>query len=147
MNLTAKEKILVAALAVTIIVAAVIVLAVTYTIHNTGKIVTVGLAVYWDPLGTQICTSIDWGTMQPGDMKGVTLYLKNTQALNITLSMNTTTWQPPEVQQYFTLAWNYTGSMLAPAQMVQVQFTLSLSPNVKNSTSFSFDININATQT
>jgi hypothetical protein len=61
--------------------------------------------------------------------------------------MNTTTWQPPEVQQYFTLAWNYTGSMLAPAQMVQVQFTLSLSPNVKNSTSFSFDININATQT
>lgn len=147
MTLSTREKALIGALVATIIVAAAIVLVATYTIRNTGTIVTVGLAAFWDPAGTQLCTSIDWGTMQPGSMKGVTLYLKNTQALNITLSMNTSSWQPPDVQQYFTLAWNYSGAILAPAQMIPVQFTLSLSLDVKNSTNFSFNIHLNATQT
>jgi hypothetical protein len=147
MTVTTREKILIGALVATILVAAAVVMVFTYTIHNTGTIVTVGLAAFWDPAGAQLCTSIDWGTMQPGGMKGVTLYLKNTQALNITLSMNTSSWQPPEVQQYFTLAWNYSGALLVPAQMVPVQFTLSLSPLVQNSTNFSFNINLNATQT
>lgn len=147
MTLSAREKILIGALVATIIVAAAVVMVATYTIRNTGKIVTVGLAAFWDPAGAQLCTSIDWGEIQPGGMKGVTLYLKNTQALNITVSMNTSSWQPPEVQQYFTLAWNYSGALLVPAQMVPIQFTLSLSPDVRNSTNFSFNINLNATQT
>lgn len=147
MTLSTREKALIGALVATIIVAAAIVLVATYTIRNTGRIVTVGLAVFWDPAGTQLCTLVDWGAMQPGSMMGVTLYLKNTQALNMTVAMNTSSWQPPDVQQYFTLAWNYSGAILAPAQMIPVQFTLSLSPNVQNSTTFSFNINLNATQT
>jgi membrane protease YdiL (CAAX protease family) len=147
MTLSTREKILIGALVATILVAAAVVMVATYTIRNTGTIVTVGLAAFWDPAGAQLCTSIEWGTMQPGGMKGVTLYLKNTQALNITLAMNTSSWQPPDVQQYFTLAWNYSGALLMPAQMIPVQFTLSLSPLVQNSTNFSFNINLIATQT
>lgn len=146
MKLSTRETLLIGALVATIVVASIIVLVATYTIHNTGRVVTVGLAVYWDLQGTQICTSIDWGTMQPGSMSGVTLYLKNTQALNATLSMNSSSWQPSTIQQYFTLAWNYSGAILQPAQTIPVQLTLSVSLDVRNSTNFSFDINLFATQ-
>jgi len=146
MELTSKEKILAIALVATIIVATVIIYQMNVVIHTTGKIKAIGVAVYNDPAGTSPCTSIDWGILGPGDLAGVTVYIKNVKNTNATLSLSTNNTSPPEFSNYMTLSWNYSGAVLTPAQQVCVQITLLIAPNITNIEAFSFDIIITATE-
>lgn len=139
---TNLEKGLVVALIATIIVAAAVILAMSWTIHTTGKIKAVGVGVYWDLNATMPCTAIDWGVLGPGDLAGVTVYIKNIKNTNATLTINSTAYVPPEFEKYATLTWNYTGAMLQPAQTIGAQISLLIAPNIANVTTFSFDIYI-----
>ncbi len=144
--MTKRETALVIALAATIIVAAIVVLVATYTIHTTGKIKGIGVTVSWDPAGTQPCTAIDWGVLGPGDLAGVTVYIKNVKNTNATLSIARNNTQPSEFLTYSTLSWNYSGQVLHPTETICTQLTLLVNPNISNITQFSFDIIITATE-
>lgn len=139
---TKTETILVAALVATIIIAAVTILYMSWTIHTTGKIKAVGVGVYWDLNATIPCTAIDWGILGPGDLAGVTVYIKNIKNTNATLTINSTAYVPPEFHNYATLTWNYTGALLQPGQTIGTQISLLIAPNITNITAFSFDIYI-----
>jgi hypothetical protein len=146
MTLTRNEGILTAALVATIIVASVAILAVTYKIPNVGHIKAVGLGVFWDLNATNQCTAIDWDGLKPGDLAGVTVYIKNVKNTPITLSFNTADWSPQNASQYLTLSWNYSTAIIQPAQVVPTQITLLVSPQIQNVDTFSFSIVITATE-
>ena len=69
--------------------------------------------------------SIDWGTIQCGDSKNVTFYLRSISNVQIRLAFAATDWNPEGLKNYVTLSWNYSGTQLAPKQEIPICFTLS----------------------
>lgn len=148
MSLSSQQKVGVTAgvlIAVAILVAA-LVLSYTIQIHNTGAINAAGFNIWADSARTTPLTSISWGTFNPGDVHAVIGWVQNTQNTNITLSYKLGNWNPASAQQYLVFAWNYTGQVLHPGDVLPVQMTLLALANVTGITNFSFDINMTATQ-
>jgi hypothetical protein len=99
--------------------------------------------VYADPACTILATSLNWGNCSPGSVHHNILYMFNDQDLNVSLSMNTTSWSPAIAQIYITESWNYTdGTMMLPHSIEAVDIVLNISQNIVNVTDFSYNTNI-----
>lgn len=114
------------------------------TVTNSGSIKALGVEVYSDQSCTNAVSSIDWGMLDPGADKTITLYIKNTGNSPVTLTMITSNWNPSNAPTYITFAWNYAGQTLSPNAVVPVGFTLHVSSSITGITNFSFDITITA---
>jgi hypothetical protein len=110
------------------------------TISNVGSVKAIGVGVYWDQNCTSAVSAIDWGILEPGSTKNVTLYIKNEGNTAISLSMTTSNWNPSNAFDYISLNWNYNGRVIKMSQVLQIMLTLSVSASIKGITSFSFDI-------
>jgi len=106
----------------------------------------INIEVYWDNKGTKRVSSIDWGPLEPGTNKTVTLFIKNKGRNQITLAYCTSNCKPSEIVDYLTLTWDYLGQSIEFREMVQVVFTLYVSEDAEAIESFSFDIPIIGTQ-
>jgi hypothetical protein len=100
----------------------------------------VNVEVYWNQNCTESVASIDWGMLEPGESKNVTIYLKNEGNTPINISLNTSNWDPAEAENSITLSWNYVGESLQPDQALPTTFILSVAQNITNITAFNFDI-------
>jgi uncharacterized repeat protein (TIGR01451 family) len=118
----------------------------TRTISNSGSVTAVGVGVYSDSGCTTALTAISWGTVNPGDVKTYTVYVKNTGNVPVKLNMTVSNWNPSSASSYITLTWNQEKSTLTAGQVVPAVLTLSVSSSVSGVTSFSFDITITGTQ-
>jgi len=118
----------------------------TRTISNSGSVTAVGVGVYSDSGCTTALTAISWGTVNPGDVKTYTAYVKNTGNVPVKLNMTVSNWNPSSASSYITLTWNQEKSTLTAGQVVPAVLTLSVSSSVSGVTSFSFDITITGTQ-
>lgn len=145
MSLTNTEKVLVVALVATIIISATL-LWTMRRIPTRGTLINIGLEVYWDNTATEPVEFIEWGELRPSETVGVTVYCQNTGSTNITMSMNSSAWQPIEAEQYLTLAWDYRNQTLYPNDIIAVLLTLAASPTTEGVKAFTFDINIWATE-
>jgi len=154
---TTLEKILAVAL-VAVVIVAVVALSMQVHVTSHGHITAIGIDVWKDAGLTQQLTDIDWGTLDPGMMVGVIFYARNYGNVNVTLSMQTGNWTfngvpeqnftaAPNGSQYFGLAWNCTGYVLQPAQVVTANMTLTVSPSINKITNFTNDITITGTKT
>jgi len=139
-NPTTQRNLVLVALVATVVVLAAVVISAHYRIHNTGTVKAIGVDVFWDANCTVPVENIDWELIAPGELKGTTVYIKNSKNVNFTMSINASSWVPPEAEQYFTLDWNYTGEVLYPTDVVVTQISLYLDPNVAEIETFSFDI-------
>jgi hypothetical protein len=110
------------------------------TIANTGTITTVGVNVYFDSAYTNRTSSINWGTLNPGAQKSVTVYIRNEGSSAVTLTQSTSNWSPSTASSYMTLTWNYNGQTINPGASVQVRLTLTASASVTGVAAFSFNI-------
>ncbi len=110
------------------------------TITNAGAVKAIGVGVYWNPNGTNMVTSINWGAIEPGSSTNRTCYIQNEGNSPSTLSMTTSNWNPSNASDYISLSWDYGGQLINPDELIQVIFTLSISDSVEGITSFSFDI-------
>ena len=104
-----------------------------------GKIKALGVGIYWDSNCTEEVTSINWGTVEPNSTTNETVYMRNEGNVDATLYLSTENWDPPGVETFITLGWNYTDSLLAPDEVIVVDFILEIA-NITGITSFSFDI-------
>jgi len=129
-----------------VVVSALGVLVVTRTISNTGNVRAIGVGVYWDSGCTNATSSINWGAIDPGVTKNVTVYVKNEGSVPMTLSMTTGNWNPASASSYITLSWNRGNYLLNPGLVVQTVLTLSVSSTISGIASFSFDIIITGTE-
>ena len=51
-------------------------------------------------------------------MKNVTVFVRSEGNTAITLSMNTTNWNPPNASDFITLSWDYGGQVIDPNEVV-----------------------------
>ena len=68
--------------------------------------------------------TINWGTLQLGDSKNVSFYLRSTSNTQTRLTLNVIDWNPEGMKNYADLSWNYNGTQLAPKEEILVNFTL-----------------------
>jgi len=101
---------------------------------------TVEVGVYWDIGCSDEVSSVDVGDVEVGSIENMTVYVRNEGDTDVTLSMRTENWTPPEASSYITLSWDYGGQSISPDEVVPVVLTLSVSDDVSGITSFSFDL-------
>jgi hypothetical protein len=115
------------------------------TISTSGNIqiqADPGIGVYSNSQGTSPLTELDWGTLEPGENPTITTYIKNEGNVPITLSLQTSNWNPLNAQNYLSLSWNYNNQPLSPGETAQIILTLEVDPETTGITAFSFDITI-----
>jgi hypothetical protein len=125
-------------------------ISVNQTIPSLGRITVVqsspNIGIYNNNACTQNASSIDWGTIQPGNSASRTIYIKNHGTNNATLNLSAIDWNPANANGAITLAWNIDGKTLAPNEVVQATLTLTISTTIDTSiTTFSFNIQITGT--
>jgi hypothetical protein len=120
-------------------------LTVSKTLSSTGSVKAINVEVYWDLACTQVVSSIDWGTPEPGDSIDRTVYVKNTGSAPMNVSLSASGWVPVEAGNYLTLSWDREGAVVAADEVVQAVLTLDVSVSITGITDFSFDIVIEGT--
>ncbi len=116
-------------------------------ISSAGTVKGIGVGVFWDSGCTNRVSSIDWGFLEPGSSKNISVYIKNEGNAPVTLSLNTTNWNPTSIQEenYMILSWDYVNQTISPNGAIPVTLTLDVSFSIQNVTDFSFDIIITGT--
>jgi hypothetical protein len=112
---------------------------------NVGRMVSINVEVYSDPACTEPVTSLDWGTLTPGENTSKIVYLKNSGNTPIALSMTVGGWDPLEAGSHLSLSWDMEGVSLGEGEPVMATILFSVSPTIKVVHSFSFSIIITGT--
>jgi len=115
------------------------------SIESGGSVKKINVGVYWDGNCSNTVSFIDWGEIEPGLVKNVSLFIRNEGTVAAGLFLSTDYWSPSNASEFMTLTWDYNGQTLDPFEIVPVALTLQVSPSVRGIKSFSFDIIIGAT--
>lgn len=105
-----------------------------------GTIQTNNLGIYTDPNCTNNCTTLNFGELKPGQVTNQTIYLKNMQNTSITLSMNTSQWNPAEARNWLVLSWNREGSIINSKEVISATFRLDVDASVEGFSNFNFNV-------
>lgn len=116
------------------------------TISSQGTINAIGVGVYSESACINEVSTIDWGALEPGSTKDVTVYIRNEGTVPMTLSITTDEWTPSAASTYITLSWNREGSQVNAQSVLQATLTISVSSSISDISSFSFDITITGTE-
>lgn len=115
------------------------------TLPNAGSVKGIGVGIYWDPACTNQTVSINWGMLDPGSSKTVTIYVRNEGNTAASLSKTVQNWAPSNAPTYVTLNWGYANQTLAVNQVLQVRLMIVISPITPGIASLAFDLTITAT--
>jgi hypothetical protein len=119
-----------------------VLLLVPRAVPNVGAVTGVGVDVYWDFACTDAVTSINWGTIEPGETRNYTLYIANNEAAPVTLSIDYSNWNPASASSYTTPSWNCTNYNLNSGSVATALLSLTVSPYASGITDFTFDMAI-----
>lgn len=153
LSITTTGRCIIEAVGVIALIAAIggasVMAALTYsaTISASGTITGIGVKVFSDAQGAVEINSVNWGNIAPGGSVTVSLWIKNTGNVPVTLSMQTGSWSPIGYASTLTLTWNYNNAVIQPNAMLKVDWTLTASTSATPGTSFSFNIILTATST
>jgi len=114
------------------------------SIGSQGTVKATGVGVYLDSSGSNAVSFVDWGIIEPGAAKNITVYVRNEGNGVITLILGTDNWTPSNVSNYMALSWDYADQLIDPQEVVQITLALLTSPDIEGITNFSFDIIIDA---
>jgi hypothetical protein len=112
--------------------------------RNTAIIKSIEVGVYEDQDCSHPLQGIDWGVIELGQNKTQIAYMRNEGNWEFHLSVFAANWTPPEAERYMNLTSDYQGQPIPVGSTVRVELVLSLSEDVVNITSFSFDLVIEA---
>jgi hypothetical protein len=112
------------------------------SVSTQGNIKSVGILFYGNSAGTTLKSTIDWGTIEPGQTVNSTLYMKSTSSVAVSVSMAVGNFVPASGSGYLSCTWSYDDKTLNPGQLVAVIFTLKAANTITDITSFSFDIGV-----
>ena len=110
-----------------------------------GDVKTIGVGIYWNANCISDISSIDWGVMEPGSSKNITIYIRNEGNAEMVLSFNTTNWTPLESSQHISISWDYDGRSIHPNEVIRVTTTIIIRTTVGNIKSYAFDLQIKGT--
>jgi hypothetical protein len=113
----------------------------TSSIHNVSALLTdPHVEVFRDRNCTQRVSSIDWGSLAPGETKTVSVYVQSKSNETCILILIPTGWNPPAGANYLELNRDYENKKIQPSEIVRVTLSLTVSPNVAGITNFNFNI-------
>lgn len=101
---------------------------------------SVEIDVYADAGCTQVLSSVEWGSVQPGGSVKRVIFIKNSGDAGVDLTLSTDNWSPAGAADKMQLFWDYGGGTLAAGVVVEVKLTLSVSSSISGVSSFSFDV-------
>jgi len=110
------------------------------SIPSTGMVLAVNLGVYADAGCTVNLTSIDWGSLYPGDSASRTVYVKNSGNTPIALAMATNGWNPSIAEGQLSVSWDREGVSLGPGESTAAVLTLAVSASVHDVASFTVNV-------
>jgi hypothetical protein len=149
MKLTKMPSLAIIALTITalaLVLTTAAVLSTNQTVPLTGTINAVNLGVYSDSACTQTLTTLNIGTLNPGNNATQTIYIKNTGNIPETLTMTTNNWTPTGANTTLTLSWNRQNTVLAAGANTPATLTLTAASNTGTITTFSCDVTLTGTQ-
>jgi hypothetical protein len=112
-----------------------------YMTSSTGIVASVDLAVYQNSSGTQNLTTLNWGTICPGQGITQVIFVKNNGNVNVTLHLEAINWHPSAASRYITVNWDFTqGDIIMANVITPIQISLSVSAVIQNIQTFNFDI-------
>ncbi len=122
-------------------------ISVNKSLSTNGSItVTANLGLYSDSGCTTALSTIDWGTITPGNNQTRTVYVKNTgTGTSLTLSISTSSWTPITANGPITVSWDKEGTRLTPGQSTPAAIKLISSSSIVDVTTFSVQILISGT--
>lgn len=113
------------------------------TFQSSGVIKTPNIEVYYDKDCQNPVKSIDWGMVEPGFSKNITIYIKNIGNTPITVSMNTSDWEPFFAEEYINISLIPEQTVVDPEIVAKKVLSLHVSKDVQGIlTSFSCTITI-----
>jgi hypothetical protein len=113
---------------------------ITQTVPTSGHVTAINLGVYADGSCSEKLTSMDWGSLSPGDIIYKAIYVKNTGNSPVNIHMTTDSWNPTEASNSITLAWDKENAVLNPGEVAIATLTLSVAANISGINDFTFDI-------
>lgn len=105
-----------------------------------------GVGVYWDQACTNRTLSFDWGNIEPGSNNSVTIYVMNEMSSPASVSLETTNWTPSTSENVISLNWNYSGQVINSGQVIPIDLTLTVLPDINNITGFNFNTIVTANE-
>ena len=122
-------------------------ISVNKSLSTNGSInVTPNLGLYSDSGCTTNLSTIDWGTITPGNNQTRTVYVKNTgTGTSLTLGISAISWNPTTANGFITVSLDKDGTRLTPGQSTTAVITLASSSSIVDVTDFSVQILISGT--
>jgi len=140
MQRSPKEGVVLTLVVLGLILFAFMLLMSTNPITNVSAVEANVVGVYWDSNCTDRVFSIDWGSLAPGSVKSIVVYIRNEVEEPIYLMISTTSWNPSEASDYMTLGWDCAGYRMNPGEILQTTLIFSVTRYVEGISVFSFDI-------
>jgi hypothetical protein len=112
--------------------------------NASGKVESVGVAVYWDQNLTRRCDFVEWGEIETGASKSVAIFVRNENQVPVTLELSTVNWRPADAANYLTLTWSYDGTPIGAGSSVKLTLTLDAADRILGISSFSFTAVVSA---
>lgn len=103
--------------------------------------------IYWDKKCSNATGSINWGVLESGTTKNLTVYVRNEGNVPFSLSKSLLNWNPSNATADIALTWNYMNQTLAPTDIANLTLTLAVKPDAQILGPFSFDSEISAIET
>jgi hypothetical protein len=104
------------------------------------------LGLFSDSQTVNTLSSLDWGTLNPGVTVTRTVFVKNTgTGVSLTLSLNSTNWDPISANGPIAVSWDREGTKLNPNQTMMATITLRVASNIIDITNFGVQIYITGT--
>jgi hypothetical protein len=112
------------------------------TIGSGGTMKAVNVGVYWDAGCSNPVSYLDWGIVELGSQKDLTIYIKNEAESNVpvSISLSTVSWDPVEASSYMSLSWDYSGQFIEVDASIEVTLTLSISSGLHDIDNFNFGV-------
>jgi hypothetical protein len=100
--------------------------------------------LYWDIGCKNAVQAINWGTLGPGDVENLTLYVRNEGENSTTLYLNVSGWNPPNASDYLSIGWNYSGDPIGPGETMSIDLLLYVNQSIAGITNFDVNITISS---
>jgi hypothetical protein len=100
--------------------------------------------VFWDSACMNPVNSIDWGTLSPGDIENVTVYVRNEGEAGTVLALNVSDWNPVPAADYLSIGWDYSGTAVPPGRVVPLTLSMVVNSSITGITSFGVNVTVNS---
>jgi hypothetical protein len=112
----------------------------TAQISSTAMLKAVGIGVYSDAACSTQVSQINWGVLEPGSNKTVTVYIRNESNVPVALTLATADWNPVNATEFISLSWDQQNVQVDPPSVTLAILTLHVAAETTGLSTFTFTI-------